>query len=112
MPDKNVVSWNVVIGGYSQMGHNEEVVNLFIKTIREGLRPNESTFPCVLSATANITALWMGKSFHACDIKSLGKHNVFVGNSLINFYTKCGSMEDSWIAFDILAQRVLFLGIL
>nr|DAD29849.1 TPA_asm: hypothetical protein HUJ06_031317 [Nelumbo nucifera] len=105
MPDRNVVSWNAVIGGYSQMGHNEEAVNLFVEMIREGLRPNESTFPCVLSAAANIAALGMGKSFHACAIKSLGKHDVFVGNSLINFYAKCGSMEDGLLAFDRLAQR-------
>ncbi|XP_010260050.1 PREDICTED: pentatricopeptide repeat-containing protein At5g42450, mitochondrial-like [Nelumbo nucifera] len=105
MPDRNVVSWNAVIGGYSQMGHSEEAVNLFVEMIREGLSPNESTFPCVLSAAANIAALGMGKSFHACAIKSLGKHDVFVGNSLINFYAKCGSMEDSLLAFDRLAQR-------
>jgi hypothetical protein len=37
----------------------------------------------------------MGKSFHACPVKTLGEFSVFVVNSLVTFYAKCGSMEDS-----------------
>jgi pentatricopeptide repeat protein len=37
----------------------------------------------------------MGKSFHACAVKTLGEFSVFVVNSLVTFYAKCGSMEDS-----------------
>ncbi|KAL6966128.1 hypothetical protein U1Q18_042587 [Sarracenia purpurea var. burkii] len=82
MPERNVVSWNAMIAGYSQMGHNEDAVNLFIHMLREGLVPNQSTFPCAISAAANIAALGMGRSFHACAIKSLGNLGVFVSNSL------------------------------
>ncbi|KAJ4971865.1 hypothetical protein NE237_004964 [Protea cynaroides] len=105
MPERNIVSWNAMIGGCTQMGHNEEAVNFFIEMHREGWRPNQSTLPCVFSAAANIAALGMGKSFHACAIKTLGKYDVFVGNSLISFYAKCGSMEDSLLAFDRLPER-------
>ncbi|XP_058099067.1 pentatricopeptide repeat-containing protein At5g42450, mitochondrial [Magnolia sinica] len=105
IPESNVVSWNAMIGGYSQTGRNEESVNLFIQMCREGVRPNESTFPCIFSAAANIAALGMGKSFHAYAIKSLIKHDVFVGNSLISFYAKCGSMDDSLLAFDRLPEK-------
>ncbi|GLT79255.1 hypothetical protein SLA2020_507490 [Shorea laevis] len=105
MPEKNVVSWNAMIGGCSQTGHNEEAVNLFIEMLKEGWMPNESTFPCAISAAANIAALGMGKSFHACAVKCLGRSNVFVGNSLISFYAKCGSMEDGLLIFDKLPER-------
>ncbi|XP_042512317.1 pentatricopeptide repeat-containing protein At5g42450, mitochondrial [Macadamia integrifolia] len=106
MPERNIVSWNAMIGGCSQMGHNEEAVNLFIEMHREGWKLNESTFPCVFSAAANIAALGMGMSFHACAIKTLTKHDdVFVGNSLISFYAKCGNMEDSLLAFDRIPER-------
>ncbi|OVA03545.1 Pentatricopeptide repeat [Macleaya cordata] len=106
MPEKNVVSWNAMIGGYSQMGHTEEAVNLFVEMHREGLLPNQSTFPCVFSAAANIAAIGMGKSFHACALKILGSScDVFVGNSLISFYAKCGCMEDSLLIFNKLHDR-------
>ncbi|MCL7049862.1 hypothetical protein MKW94_018098 [Papaver nudicaule] len=107
MPEKNVVSWNAMIGGYSQIGHTEEAVNLFVKMRREGLLlPDHSTFPCVFSAAANIAALGMGKSLHACALKILGSScGDFVSNSLISFYAKCGSMEDSLLIFDKLQQK-------
>ncbi|KAI7996392.1 Pentatricopeptide repeat-containing protein [Camellia lanceoleosa] len=69
MPERNVVSWNAMIGGHSQTGHNEEAVNLFVEMLREGFVPSQSTFPCAMSAAANIAALGMGRSFHACAIK-------------------------------------------
>ena len=105
MPERNVVSWNVMIGGCSQTGYNEEAVNLFVEMLGEGLLPNQSTFPCAISAAANIAALGMGKGFHACAVKFLGKLDAFVGNSLISFYAKCGNMEDSLLVFNKLSER-------
>ncbi|XP_023739369.1 pentatricopeptide repeat-containing protein At5g42450, mitochondrial [Lactuca sativa] len=99
MPEKNVVTWNAMIGGYSQKGHNEEAVNLFINMLREGIVPTQNTFPCVFSSAGNIAALGIGKSIHASAIKNLGKIGVFIGNSLITFYSKCGNMEDSLLSF-------------
>ncbi|XP_004305224.1 PREDICTED: pentatricopeptide repeat-containing protein At5g42450, mitochondrial-like [Fragaria vesca subsp. vesca] len=105
MPERNVVSWNAMIGGYSQTGHNEEAVNLFIEMLRNGLVPSQSTFPCAIIAAANIAALGIGRSFHACAVKALGKFDVFISNSLISFYAKCGSMEDSLLVFNRLRGR-------
>ncbi|THF96739.1 hypothetical protein TEA_006130 [Camellia sinensis var. sinensis] len=61
MPERNVVSWNAMIGGHSQTGHNEEAVNLFVEMLREGFVPSQSTFPCAMSAAANIAALGMAE---------------------------------------------------
>ena len=98
MPERNVVSWNAMISGYSQMGYNEEAENLFVEMLREGMPPNDSTFP-------NIAALGMGRSFHGSAVKFLGKFDVFVGNSLVNLYAKCGSMEDSLLLFNTLPRK-------
>ncbi|XP_019451349.1 PREDICTED: pentatricopeptide repeat-containing protein At5g42450, mitochondrial [Lupinus angustifolius] len=105
MPERNVVSWNAMVGGCSQTGHNEEALNFFIDMLREGFIPNESTFPCAICAAANVAALGIGKTFHACAIKFLGKLGGFVGNSLVSFYAKCGSMEDSLLMFEKLSKR-------
>ncbi|EEF29379.1 pentatricopeptide repeat-containing protein At5g42450, mitochondrial [Ricinus communis] len=105
MPERNVVSWNAMVGGFSQMGHNEEAVSLFIEMLREGFMPNQSTFPCAITSAANMASLGMGKSFHACAVKSLCTSDVFVCNSLVSFYAKCGSMEDSLLVFNELPDR-------
>ncbi|KAG6603678.1 Pentatricopeptide repeat-containing protein, mitochondrial, partial [Cucurbita argyrosperma subsp. sororia] len=105
MPERNIVSWNAVIGGFSQKGHNEDAVHLFIDMLREGFLPTQSTFPCALCAAANIASIGIGRSFHACAIKFLGDLDVFVSNSLISFYAKCGSMEDSLLVFNKLLDK-------
>lgn len=105
MPERNIVSWNAMIGGLSQKGHNEDAVHLFIDMLREGFLPTQSTFPSAICAAANIASLGIGRSFHACAVKFLGKLDVFVNNSLISFYAKCGSMEDSLVIFNKLVER-------
>uniref|UniRef100_A0A7N0TV83 Pentatricopeptide repeat-containing protein n=1 Tax=Kalanchoe fedtschenkoi TaxID=63787 RepID=A0A7N0TV83_KALFE len=105
MPERNGITWNAMIGGYSQAGKNEEAVNLFVEMLRENVLPTQFTYPCVVSAASNIAALGMGKSFHASSIKVLGNPNLFVGNSLISLYAKCASMEDSRIIFDKLPVK-------
>ncbi|CAL5037572.1 unnamed protein product [Urochloa decumbens] len=82
MPERNLVSWNAMIGGCSQAGLSEEAVNLFLEMCREGVMPNQSTFPCVLTSVANAGALGVGRSVHASAIKFLGNLDVYVGNSL------------------------------
>ncbi|XP_038882815.1 pentatricopeptide repeat-containing protein At5g42450, mitochondrial-like [Benincasa hispida] len=105
MPERNIVSWNAMIGGFSQKGHNEDAVHLFIDMLREGFLPTQSTFPCAICAAANIASIGIGRSFHACAVKFLGKLDVFVSNSLISFYAKCGSMEDSLLVFNKLLDE-------
>ncbi|KAK1429329.1 hypothetical protein QVD17_11536 [Tagetes erecta] len=105
MPEKNVVTWNAMIGGYSQKGQSEEAINRFIEMLRENLAPTQNTFPCVFSSAGNIAALNLGRSIHASAIKTLAKINVYVGNSLITFYSKCGSMEDSLLVFNKLQDK-------
>ncbi|CAA2984885.1 pentatricopeptide repeat-containing At5g42450, mitochondrial [Olea europaea subsp. europaea] len=105
MPERNVVSWNNMISGCSQIGHNEAAVNFFIEMLREGVMPSDCTFPCAMIAAANIGALGMGMSFHACAVKFFGGLDLFLANSLISFYAKCGSMENSLLVFNKLLTR-------
>ncbi|CAL5043764.1 unnamed protein product [Urochloa decumbens] len=105
MPERNLVSWNAMIGGCSQAGLSEEAVNLFLEMCREGVMPNQSTFPCVLTSVANAGALGVGRSVHASAIKFLGNLDVYVGNSLVSFYARCGILEDSVLAFKKMKQK-------
>ncbi|CAM8886096.1 unnamed protein product [Rhodiola kirilowii] len=105
MPERNVVTWNAMIGGHSQTGKNEEAVNMFVEMLRGNVLPTQFTYPCVISAASNVAALGMGKSFHASAIKVLGNPNLFVGNSLVSFYSKCGTMEESLSVFNKLPHK-------
>ncbi|PIA52987.1 hypothetical protein AQUCO_01000688v1 [Aquilegia coerulea] len=89
----NVVSYTSLICGYLKNERFEDAQMLFSRM------PERNVISWNAMIAANIAALGMGKSFHACAFKLLGKYGVFVGNSLISFYAKCGNMEDSLLAF-------------
>jgi len=53
----------------------------------------------VLNAFGSVVALEEGRHAHECIIDSGSNSDLFVGNSLIDIYIKCGSME-AWRVFD------------
>ncbi len=58
------------------------------------MRPNSFTFVGMLIACANTVALEVGMCVHQQIVQSGLEFDVFMGNSLVDMYAKCGSMED------------------
>ncbi|XP_031099935.1 pentatricopeptide repeat-containing protein At4g02750-like [Ipomoea triloba] len=50
MPEKNLVSWNSIIGGYGRHGVWERAVEELGRMVKSGVKPDEITFINVLSA--------------------------------------------------------------
>ncbi|WOG98301.1 hypothetical protein DCAR_0417642 [Daucus carota subsp. sativus] len=53
MPEKNLVSWTAIIGGYGIHGHGDDAVKLFDQMIDAGIRPDKTVFVSVLSACSH-----------------------------------------------------------
>eukprot|EP01018_Ginkgo_biloba_P004806 Gb_36676 [translate_table: standard] len=105
MHQRDVVSWNTMIGGYAQNGHSEKALKLYGQMQRAGVKPNPKTFANVLPACANLAALEQGIEIHE-DINRNGfQSNVFVANALVDMYAKCGSIESARNLFDNIHQR-------
>ncbi|XVF57327.1 hypothetical protein PTKIN_Ptkin06aG0196300 [Pterospermum kingtungense] len=54
MSEKNEISWNAMITGYSQHGYGIEAINLFEKMKQVGVTPNHVTLVGVLSACSHM----------------------------------------------------------
>ncbi|OWM78808.1 hypothetical protein CDL15_Pgr002979 [Punica granatum] len=54
MPERNEVSWNAIITGYSQHGLGNKALKLFEEMKRLGLRPNYVTFLGAISACSHV----------------------------------------------------------
>lgn len=113
MMERNIVSWNALIAGYTQNGDNEEALGLFLLLKRESVRPTHYTFGNLLNACANLADLKLGRQAHTHVLKhgfrfqSGPESDIFVGNSLIDMYMKCGSVEDGRWVFDKMSERDL-----
>lgn len=99
---RNVVTWSAMIGGCVQHGRFEETFKYFAQMLEEGV---EVTFLSILKACSMLPDLDTGKLSYDFVVEShisvLGQ----LGNSLIDMYGKCGSLEDSSDIFDGLPKR-------
>ncbi|XP_059651514.1 pentatricopeptide repeat-containing protein At2g13600-like [Cornus florida] len=111
MIEKNVISWNALIAGYTQNGENEEALGLFRLLKRESVWPTHYTFGNLLNACSNLADLKLGRQAHTHVLKhgfrfqSGPESDIFVGNSLIDMYMKCGSVEDGNRVFEKMVER-------
>jgi pentatricopeptide repeat protein len=106
MPTRNVVSWSAMIQGYVKCGQGRKALELYHWMQREQVQPDAGTFVSVLSACTSVGALEEGQLVHEQILQSGScKSDVTVGNSLIDMYAKCGSMEDARRVFDDMSTQ-------
>ncbi|KAG0495887.1 hypothetical protein HPP92_000538 [Vanilla planifolia] len=104
-PITNVYLLNSLIRGYSSNGLHQEAITFFNKNRREGLLPDSYSFSCVLKACASLADLWQGKQLHQLAVQSGFEPDIFVSNSLIFMYSKCGSLEDVVLLFERIPRQ-------
>eukprot|EP01018_Ginkgo_biloba_P034366 Gb_06115 [translate_table: standard] len=105
MPDRNVVSWAVIIAGYARNGYGEESLKLFYQMVNAGLKPDQFIFSSVLSACVSSAGLEQGRQLHAHIIRTGFELNVSVGNALVTFYSKSGAIDYARQMFDKMPVR-------
>eukprot|EP01018_Ginkgo_biloba_P001343 Gb_25869 [translate_table: standard] len=105
MPERDVISWTVIIAAYPKLGYSEESLALFHQMQRTGIQPNRFTFASVLPSCANLEALERGMEIHNHIVRSGFQCDLSVGNALVDMYAKCRSIETARIVFDKMPQR-------
>lgn len=91
---QNLVSWNALIYKAVEKGENLVALDLFRQMSRRFLVPNSFTFSSVLTACVALGDIEAGKGVHGWLIKC-GAENVFIGTALVDFYAKCGDMDEA-----------------
>lgn len=105
IPEKNVVSWTAIMGGYIGVGRFREAIDLFKKSLDTGLNPDSYTLVRALSACSQLGDLEAGDWIHKCVVdKGMGR-NVFVNTALVDMYAKCGSMEKARAIFEEMREK-------
>ncbi|CAO2832370.1 unnamed protein product [Amaranthus hypochondriacus] len=100
MIQKNVISYNAMIDGYSRSGEISEALHLFRDMRIRQLYPNLLTFVSFLGASASISFLELSKQIHGLLIKIGMSSDSFVGSALIDVYCKCNCIGDARLVFD------------
>ncbi|XWS76743.1 hypothetical protein CRYUN_Cryun01aG0204000 [Craigia yunnanensis] len=105
MSDRDITLWNSIIVGYSLNGEVDTAFQIFQRIWDFNLRPNSITLVSILPICSKIGTLKYGKEIHAYAIRSGLGTAVSVGNSLIDMYCKCGSLELGVSIFNQMKER-------
>ncbi|XP_024535001.1 pentatricopeptide repeat-containing protein At3g09040, mitochondrial isoform X1 [Selaginella moellendorffii] len=104
MPMRDVISWTAMISVYVETGFSGEALALYREMCLEGGKPNQVTLKIALDACAELGDLSAGKGIHSCILWS-EETAPQVGNTLVNFYSRCGEVRLARAAFDKLRER-------
>ncbi|KAK9154184.1 hypothetical protein Sjap_001664 [Stephania japonica] len=101
---RDVVSWNSMLAGYSHGGLYEECLRLY-REMDGGFKPNAVTMMSVLQACAQLKDLVTGMEVHKFIVESEMEADVFIDNSIIGMYAKCGRLDYARESFDAMKVR-------
>ncbi|XP_077210105.1 tetratricopeptide repeat (TPR)-like superfamily protein [Tasmannia lanceolata] len=108
MPQRTVVSWNVVIDGYVCWGEFETALGLFKEMVGKSFEPDKFTMQSVVSACAGLGALSLGLWSHVYVLRKFSREvadDVLMNNSLLDMYCKCGSLCVACQLFEKMPKR-------
>ncbi|XP_055824985.1 pentatricopeptide repeat-containing protein At3g58590 [Solanum dulcamara] len=88
--EKNVVSWNTLMLGYSSKG-SSYALSLLQQMIHSGCHPTEFSFSIAVKSSGLPEVLQL----HSLSIKMAYIHNDYVSSSLITSYAKSSSVDDA-----------------
>lgn len=107
LPQRDVISWNCLINGYSQqeVGGADKSLGLFRRMRAENELPDAHTFAGVFTAVSNSAGSYDGRQAHALAIKTACFYDIYVGSSLLNMYCKTGLVGEARKAFDRMPEK-------
>lgn len=114
MPHRNLVSWNSMIVGFVKNKLYGRAIGVFREVLSLG--PDQVSISSVLSACAGLVELDFGKQVHGSIVKRGLVGLVYVKNSLVDVYCKCGLFEDATKLFcgggdrNVVTWNVMIMG--
>ncbi|XP_043709185.1 pentatricopeptide repeat-containing protein At4g35130, chloroplastic [Telopea speciosissima] len=105
MKERNLTSWNAMVGAYAHNGWNIDALNLFRYLQKGPLNPDAVTITSILPAYAELASLREGRQIHGYITKLESGHNNFVSNSVMYMYAKCGDLSTAREVFDSMTSK-------
>ncbi|XP_075479682.1 pentatricopeptide repeat-containing protein At1g71490-like [Primulina tabacum] len=96
----NPLPWNVLISSYVRKGLFGEAILAYKQMAHKRIRPDNFTYPSVLKACGEQSNLAFGKEVHNSLEGSFPERNLFVQNSLVAMYGKCGDVDTARNIFE------------
>ncbi|KAI5063567.1 hypothetical protein GOP47_0022114 [Adiantum capillus-veneris] len=105
LPYNSAHSWTAIIAACVDSVSAQDALHMYEKMQEVGVQPNSYTFVVLFKACSSIPDHQRGKELHSDAQKRGFLPNVFVENSLLSMYGKCGAVEESEHVFWSMLHR-------
>ncbi|XP_051185375.1 pentatricopeptide repeat-containing protein At1g18485 [Lolium perenne] len=105
LSEKDDVSYNTLILGYSQSPWSFKSLNLFKQMRSVGVEYDAISFMGALTACTNLCAFKQGKVIHGVLVRRLQSNHPFLENSLLGLYTKGAMLDTASKIFNRMTQK-------
>ncbi|KAF6162026.1 hypothetical protein GIB67_002615 [Kingdonia uniflora] len=106
MPQRDEVSWTIVMSGYVKGSDAREALRLFSYLwVDATIRIDPFVLALVLKACGCNSKLTYGRLIHGYSVKTGFINSVFVGSALLDMYTKCGCVSMGCRVFNEMQER-------
>ncbi|GKV31832.1 hypothetical protein SLEP1_g40494 [Rubroshorea leprosula] len=105
MPNRDLVTWTVMINAYAESGNAKESLALFDLMRDEGLVPDNVAMVTIVHACAKLGAMHKARLVHDYISRMGFKLDVILGTAMIDMYAKCGSVDYAREIFDRMWER-------
>ncbi|KAF4374180.1 hypothetical protein F8388_022946 [Cannabis sativa] len=106
MPERNSITWTTLVSMYVHEGYYEEALVIFLEFRRSSdWKASEHVLASIIRGCTQLSSVGQGCQVHGFIIKTGFEQEVYVGTSLIDFYSKQGDIEEARMIFDGLFVR-------
>ncbi|KAK4608402.1 hypothetical protein RGQ29_001989 [Quercus rubra] len=97
--------WNSIIKHHTKLKDDHAILTTYTQMASLGIAPDNATLPLVLKACARLSAVESGKNIHSSILGTSLIGDIRVGTALVDFYCKCGLIEEARKVFDEMRVR-------
>jgi pentatricopeptide repeat protein len=105
LADRDVVAWNALVVGYTEHGHDEEVLKALKQMQLEGISPDSITLFSGLRSCLRIGTIAKGQAIQAEIERNGFLERGGLGNAMVDLYVKHGLLNEAKQVFDKLQVR-------
>eukprot|EP00250_Pteridium_aquilinum_P009337 c18605_g1_i1 orf=96-2426(+) len=101
---RTVFSWTAIIAAYVERGSWHQALQVQRCMQEDGIEPDSHTFVNLFKACGGLSDLAQGKILHADAHKKGLALVIFVGNTIVSMYGKCGAVLEAEDVFRMLSE--------
>lgn len=105
LPNRDIISWGVIVSAYAQYGHDKVVLKLFRPLQVEGIQPDRGMYVLFLKSCSVLGDIEHGRLIHEHIKQGGSRLDIFLESTVIEMYSVCGNLKEAYDVFEQMINR-------